>query len=172
MKKFIKSLVITTTLSSVLLASSVMAAQLKIGMINIQEVMGKIPQSAVVMQTLEAEFKDAQAELAKLEKDIKYYQEKQKRDGALMTEKEKTDLNKQIGTLYQEYQAKGQALKQRVGIRQNEEQGKLLALIHQAIDNIASTEKYDFILAEQAVLFSKPGTKITDKVVEQVSKLN
>ena len=154
-----------------LLAGSAMAAQ-KIAVVNFQEVMAKIPQTAAVMQQLEAEFKDEKAVLAQLEKDIKYFQEKKKRDGSLMSAKEKEDLDKQIATKFQEYQAKGKSFQQITGQRQNEETNKILALVKQAIDNVAAKEKYDLVLEQKAVVFSKPETSITDKVVEQVSKLN
>lgn len=171
MKKLMKSLVMTTAASSMLLAGSVIAADQKIGVVNFQEIMSKIPQTAVVMQTLEAEFKDEKAELAQLEKDIKYFQEKKQRDGSLMSKKEKDELDKNIGTKYQEYQTKGKVFQQKTGVRQNEETTKIIALVRQAIDSIADSGNYDLILEQKAVVFSKPKASITDKVVEKVSKL-
>ena len=165
-------MVVTTAASGFLLASSVMAADQKIAVINFQEVMGKIPQSAAVMTALEAEFKDDQALIAQLEKDIKYYQEKLKRDGSLMAAKEKEELEKKVGTLYQEYQVKGKELQQKAGKRQGEEQNKIIALIRQAVDNVAVKGKYDLVLEQKAVVYFKPEHAITDEVVEQVSKLN
>ena len=161
----------TTAASGMLLASSAMAANQKIAVVNFQEIMGKIPQTAAIMQVLEAEFKDERAALSQLEKDIKYYQEKKKRDGSLMSKKEKEDLDLQIGTLYQDYQAKGKAFQQKTSIRQNEETNKIIALVRQAVDNIAAKGKYDLVIEQKAVVFSKPDTSITDQVVEQVSKL-
>lgn len=171
MKKFFKSIVITTAASSILLASAAMAVDKKIAVVNFQEVMGKIPQTAVVMQSLEAEFKDEKAVLTQLEKDIKYYQEKSQRDGALMAPKEKEELEKQIGTLYQDYQVKGKALQQKAGQRQGEEQNKIIALVRQAVDNIAAKGNYDLVLEQKAILYVKPELTITDQVIEQVSKI-
>ena len=171
MKKFIKTVACSAVASSLLLASSVMAADQKIAVVNFQEVMGKIPQTATVMQELEVEFKDDKAVLAQLEKDIKYYQEKKQRDGSLMSDKDKEVLDTQIATLYQDYQAKGKAFQQATGLRKNEETNKIVALVRQAIDNIAAKEKYDLVLEQQAVVFAKPDASITEKVVEQVSKL-
>ena len=171
MKKLFKSIAIATVASGAILSSAAMAADQKIGVVNFQEVMGTIPQTAAIMQQLEAEFKDERAVVAQLEKDIKYYQEKKTRDGALMSAKEKEDLDKQIAELYGQYQAKGKALQQKAGARQNEEQNKLVALVRQAIDGIAAKDKFDLILQQQAVAFSKPDADITKKVVEQVSKL-
>jgi len=171
LKKFIKTVACSAVASSLLLASSVMAADQKIAVVNFQEVMGKIPQTATVMQELEVEFKDDKAVLAQLEKDIKYYQEKKQRDGSLMSDKDKEVLDTQIATLYQDYQAKGKAFQQATGLRKNEETNKIVALVRQAIDNIAAKEKYDLVLEQQAVVFAKPDASITEKVVEQVSKL-
>lgn len=163
---------VATAASGLLLASSAMAADQKIAVVNVQEVMGKIPQRAAVLQALEAEFKDDKAALLKLEKDIKYFQEKKKRDATLMSKKEIDELDTQIATLFQEYQTKGKALQQKSGVRQNEEMNKLIALVKQAIDGIAAKGKYDIVLEQNAALFSKPEHSITTQVVEQVSKLN
>lgn len=171
MKNLIKSIAMTTAASSLLLASSAMAADQKIAVVNFQEVMGKIPQTATVMKSLEEEFKDAKAVLAQLEQDIKYQQEKKKRDGSLMSAKEIEDLDAKIGTLFQEYQTKGKDFQQKTGARKNEETNKIIALVRQAIDNIAAKGDYDLVLEQSAVVYSKPDSTITDKVVEQVSKL-
>jgi len=171
LNKFIKSLVISTAASSMLLAGSVMAAEQKIGVVNFQEIMGKIPQTAVVMQKLEAEFKDEKAEITQLENDIKYFQEKLQRDGSLMSKKEKDKIDKDINAKYQDYQNRGKAFQQKTGVRQNEETTKIIGLVRQAINSIADSGKYDLILEQKAVVFSKPKANITDQVIEKVSKL-
>ncbi|MDO6446479.1 OmpH family outer membrane protein [Colwellia sp. 1_MG-2023] len=171
MKKLFKSIALATVASGALLSSAAMAADQKIAVVNFQEVMGKIPQTAAVMQSLEAEFKDAKAELAQLEKDIKYYQEKKTRDSSLMSAKEIEELDKKIATFYQDYQIKGKDLQQKAGARQNEETNKIVALVRQAIDGIAAKGNYDLVLEQKAVVFAKPDTSITEQVVEQVSKI-
>lgn len=157
--------------SGMLLANSAMAADQKIAVVNFQEVMGKIPQTAALMQSLEAEFKAEKDVITQLEKDIKYYQEKLKRDGSLMAAKEKDELNAKIKSLFQEYQVKGKALQDKATARQNQETNKIIALVRQAVDNIAAKEDYDLVLSQQAVVYSKPDASITDIVVEHVSKL-
>lgn len=157
--------------SGMLLASSAMAADQKIGVVNFQEVMSKIPQTAALMQSLEAEFKDEKAIITQLEKDIKYYQEKLKRDGSLMSVKEKEELNVKVKSLFQEYQVKGKALQDKASQRQNQETNKIIALVRQAVDNIAVKQDYDLVLSQQAVVYAKPDASLTEIVVEQVSKL-
>ncbi|GHG01006.1 OmpH family outer membrane protein [Thalassotalea marina] len=170
MKKLFKSVALATVASSALLSGAAMADQ-KIAVVNMQEVMGSIPQTDAIRQTLENEFKDARAELAQLEKDIKYFQEKKKRDASIMSKKDVEDLDKQIADAFKIYQEKGQALQQQAGVRQNEETNKILALIRQAIDKVAADKKYDHVLNKQAALFSKPEHEITQNIIEQVSKI-
>jgi len=171
LNKVIKTMVMGVAASGMLLASSAMAADQKIGVVNFQEVMSKIPQTAALMQSLEAEFKDEKAIITQLEKDIKYYQEKLKRDGSLMSVKEKEELNVKVKSLFQEYQVKGKALQEKATQRQNQETNKIIALVRQAVDNIAVKQDYDLVLSQQAVVYAKPDASLTDIVVEQVSKL-
>ena len=168
----IKSIAIATAASGFLLANSAMAADQKIAVVNFQEVMGKIPQTAVVMKSLEEEFKDDNAVIAQLQQDFKYLQEKKKRDGSLMSAKEIAELDEKLTTLYQELQTKGKAFQQEIGVRKNEETNKIVALVRQAIDNIAAKGDYDLVLEQSAVVYAKPDATITAEVVKQVSKLN
>ncbi|MBA6391434.1 OmpH family outer membrane protein [Colwellia sp. BRX10-3] len=171
MKNLIRTIAIATAASGYILASSAMAADQKIAVVNFQEIMGKIPQTAAVMKSLEEEFKDEKAVLAQLEQDIKYLQEKRKRDGSLMSAKDIEELEAKIGVLFQDYQTKGKAFQQSTGARKNEETNKIIGLVRQAIDNIAVKGDYDLVLEKSAVVYSKPDSTITEEVVKQVSKL-
>ena len=171
MNKFIKSMAITAAASTMLLASSAMAFEQKIAVVNVQEAISQIPQAAVLMQTLETEFKDEKAVIEQLQKDLTFEDENLKRNGSLMSEKEKTELQTKMAGLYQQYQVKVKEFQQKVAQRKNEETNKLLALVTQAVDNIAAKEEYDLVLARAAVVYSTPAINITSKVVEQVSKL-
>lgn len=170
MKKFMKTLAVATAASSMLMTTAAMAQ--KVAVVNFQEVMAKIPQTAAVMQTLESEFKDEQAVIKQLESDLKYNLEKKKRDSSIMSKKDQEALDKKIAELNVEYQTKGQALQQKAQARQNEETSKIVALIRQAVDNIAAKNKYDVVIEQKSVVFAKPDSNITEQVVEQVSKLN
>ncbi len=171
MNKFIKSMAITATASTMLLASSAMAFEQKIAVVNVQEAISQIPQAAALMQTLETEFKDEKAVIEQLQKDLTFEDENLKRNGSLMSEKEKKELQTKMAGLYQQYQVKVKEFQQKVAQRKNEETNKLLALVTQVVDNIAAKEDFDLVISKQAVVFSKPSTNITSKVVEQVSKI-
>ena len=171
MKKFIKFMAVTASASTLLLASQSMAFEQKIAVVNVQEAINQIPQSAALMQALEAEFKGEKAVIEQLQKDLTFEDENLKRNGSLMSEKETKQLQEKMTKLYQQYQVKVKEFQQKVAQRKNVETNKLFALVTQVVDNIAAKEKYDLVLSKQAIVFSKPALNITSKVVEQVSKL-
>ena len=171
MKKFTKNLIAGALLTTAMASSSVIAEQ-KIGAVNVQGVFQAMPQAASIQETIAAQFKDKTEEVSRLEKDIKYYLEKNQRDAATMSPKEKTELEGKIIALREEYTAKAQPLQQEIQKRLQEEQNKLLGLIKQGIDAVASKEKYDVILNSNSVAFINPDNDISKLVLEQVSKIN
>ncbi len=170
MKKFTKSLIAGALLSSVLLSADVLAEQ-KMGAVNVQGIFQSMPQAAGIQDVIGAEFKDKTEEVSRLEKDIKYYLEKNQRDAATMSAKEKAELEEKIIGLREAYTTKAQPLQQEIQARFKEEQDKLLGLIKQGIDAVAAKEKYDIILNANAVAYINPEHDVSKLVLEHVSKI-
>jgi outer membrane protein len=162
---------VTGALLGTAIFSSALMAEQKIGAINVQGIFQSMPQAATIQQDIATEFKDKTEEVSRLEKDIKYYLEKNQRDAATMSTKEKTELEQKIITMRDEYTAKAQPLQQEIQTRLKEEQNKLLGLIKQSIDVVAAKEKYDVILNANAVAFIKEEHDISKLVLDQVSKV-
>ena len=171
MKKFSKNLISGALMTTAIFSSVAMAADQKIGAINVQGVFQSMPQAANIQQVIAAEYKDKTEEVSRLEKDIKYYLEKNQRDAATMSAKEKTELEQKIIALRDDYTAKAQPLQKEIQARLQEEQNKLLTLIKQSIDTVAAKEKYDVILNANAVAFIKEEHDISKLVLDQVSKI-
>jgi outer membrane protein len=171
LKDFTKNLIAGALLTTAMASTSVFAEQ-KIGAVNVQGVFQAMPQAADIQETIAAQFKDKTEEVSRLEKDIKYYLEKNQRDAATMSEKEKTELEGKIIALREEYTAKAQPLQKEIQARLQEEQNKLLGLIKQGIDAVASKGKYDVILNSNSVAFINPDNDISQLVLEQVGKIN
>jgi len=171
LKKFTKSLIAGALLTSAMASSAVFAEQ-KIGAVNVQGIFQAMPQAASIQESIAAEFKDKTEEVSRLEKDIKYYLEKNQRDAATMSAKEKTELEGKIIALREEYTGKAQPLQQEIQKRLQEEQNKLLGLIKQSIDAVAAKEKYDVILNANSVAYINPDNDISKLVLDKVAKIN
>ncbi len=171
MKKFTKSLIAGALLTTTMASSAVFAEQ-KIGAVNVQGIFQAMPQAANIQESIAAEFKDKTEEVSRLEKDIKYYLEKNQRDAATMSTKEKTELEGKIIALREEYTVKAQPLQKEIQARLQEEQNKLLGLIKQGIDSVAAKEKYDVILNANSVAYINPESDISKLVLDQIAKAN
>ncbi|GAB3022150.1 OmpH/Skp family outer membrane protein [Bowmanella dokdonensis] len=171
MKTLSKSILTAAILGTSMMSSAALAEQ-KIGVVSVQGVFQSLPQAAVIQENIRAEFKDQIEEITRLEKDIKYYLEKQQRDAATMSEKERKELEDKLISLRDDYAGKTQPLQNQIQQRQMEERNKLLGLIKQTIDSIAEKDKYDMVLNAEAVIYMKDkGTDLSKQVIDQVSKI-
>ncbi|QIR16203.1 OmpH family outer membrane protein [Shewanella aestuarii] len=153
------------------LAVPMMAQAEKIAVVDMGEVFEQLPQREQISQSLKTEFGDRVAEVQKMQDEMRSLVEKQQRDGALMSETQKTDMVRKMESLKAEFQLKGKALDEDMRRRQGEEQNKLLVQVQKIINDIAAKEKYDIVLQRGAVIFVKPEADISGKVVEALSKI-
>ena len=156
--------------AGVMLSMSVFAET--IGVIDVQKVVGQLPQTQTMMQTLEQEFAAPREELKKLESDIKFNVEKFQRESMTMSQEEQDALKAKITGMQQDAQAKIQPLQQRMQQRQAEERNKILALVKQAVEAVAAEEKIDVVLQAQSTAYFAQSKDISDKVAARISALN
>ncbi|ASJ98598.1 OmpH family outer membrane protein [Shewanella marisflavi] len=154
----------------VLLGAPLAAQAEKIAVVDMQAVFEQLPQREEVSKTLKTEFGDRVAGVQKMQEELRGMLEKQQRDAALMSETQKTDMLRQMESLKAELQLKGKALDEDMRRRNGEEQNKLLVKVQKAISEIAEKEKYDVVLQRGAVIYVKPESDISNKVVEVLSK--
>lgn len=154
----------------VLLTAPTLAQAEKIAVVDMQAVFEQLPQREQVSKTLKAEFGDRVAAVQNMQEELRGMLEKQQRDGALMSESQKTDMVRKMESMKSELQLKGKALDEDMRRRQGEEQNKLLVKVQQAINAIAEKESYDMVLQRGAVIYVKPTSDISNKVVEALSK--
>ena len=166
MNKMIKAAALgVVVMTSSLFANAAEAAQ-KIGYVNTAQVFQALPQREVVLQKMQAEFKDKADELKAIEAEAKTKIEKLKRDGELLGQGEIEKLRIEIGQLDSKYKIKGQALEQSSKQREAQETQKLFKVIQDAVDKIAEKEGYDMVIDAQAVRYAKPEYNISETVIK------
>jgi outer membrane protein len=166
----LKKMVNRALITLALFATPMLAQAEKLAVVDMGEVFEQLPQREQISKSLKAEFGDRVAEVQKMQEEMRSLVEKQQRDGALMSDSQKTELVRKMESLKSEFQLKGKALDEDMRRRQGEEQNKLLVQVQKAINTIAGKEKYDMVLQRGAVIFVKPEADISSKVVEALSK--
>ena len=168
MKSFIKAsglgLVILTTS---LFATATEAAQ-KIGFVATGTVLSQMAKKNNVTEKLRNEFKDRIAALQAVEEKMKKALEKLKRDGEMMSDTDRTKLQRDLKAWDSDLKLKVTNLKEDERKRSTEEQQKLVKSLQDAVNQVAKKDGYDVILDKQAVLFSNPADDLSDKVLKAV----
>ena len=153
-----------------LIGAPLMAQAEKIAVVDMAAVFEQLPQREAVAKTLKSEFSDREAELKKKQDELRTLLEKSQRDVAIMSAAQKTDTQRQMESIRSDLQLKGKALQEDFRKRSSEEQNKLLLKVQTAINTLAAKENYDLVLPRNAVVYMKPSSDISSKVVEVLSK--
>ncbi len=165
-----KKTVTKALMTLALIGAPLMAQAEKIAVVDMAAVFEQLPQREAVAKTLKSEFSDREAELKKKQDELRTMLEKSQRDAAIMSNTQKTDLQRQMESIRADIQLKGKALQEDFRKRSAEEQNKLLVKVQNAINALAKKEQYDLVLPRNAVVYMKPASDISGKVVEALSK--
>ena len=143
------------------------AQELRIGVVNPNRLLEEAPQSKVALERLEQEFATRDGKLMKEQKSIKGLEDKLSRDGAIMAESERRKLERDIVSRKRELRRGYDELREDRTFRSNEERGKLLRFVNDAITKIGKEEKYDLILYE-GIAFANPKVDLTKKILKRL----
>ncbi|MFA6052834.1 MAG: OmpH family outer membrane protein [Methylobacter sp.] len=153
-----------------LLAANVSFADLKIGFVNIPAVLEKAPQAEKAKKRLEQEFSPRDKQLVAQQKEIQGIEEKMTRDAAVMGEKERLNLEKDILNKKRDAKRAQQEFSEDFNVRRNEELGKLQRRIVEAIRAIAKDQNFDLLLTD-GVIYANEQIDITNQVQQKLSTM-
>ncbi len=153
MKNWIKA----TGLGIALMSASVCAHAApapKIGYVETNLVMAKLAERYGIAQKMRNEFKDQVSVLQGLEKKINANIEDLRRNGELMTQSQRTKVQRTLASLESDYKLKAQALQEDQARHGSQEESKLVGKIRTAINTVAKRDGYTLVVNAAAVLYS------------------
>ena len=160
------SLKIMAVLVLGLIASAgVAAAELKIGFLSTERVLRESAPAVRSQKKLEREFEKREADLKKMDRQIRDLQSVLDRDGATLAEAERNNKVRELSNLTREFQRNERSFREDVNLRKNEELASLQERADKIIKQIADVEKFDLILQEP-VVWASPRIDITDRVIK------
>ena len=136
---------------------------LRIGVVNVTRLLEQAPQAQSAMGALQEEFAPRQRELAALQQSLQQKQETYERDGAVMGETERLNLEREIREEQRDLTREQNEYIEDLNIRRNEELGRLQRSLLQEVQTYASTAGYDLVVAD--VLYYSNAVDITDEVL-------
>jgi outer membrane protein len=163
-----KSRLIAAFLVATLGCGAAAAQNLKIGVVNVAQLLEQAPQSAAVNDLLTREFQQRQAEILALRQKLQTQSEQFQRDSAVMGEDERVNLERQIRDGQRELQRTETQYLEDLNIRRNEELNKLQRALLQEVQAYARSAQYDIVVAD--VLYFSTAVDITAAVLENLQK--
>ncbi|WP_392560983.1 OmpH family outer membrane protein [Orbus sturtevantii] len=161
-----KKIVSVIGLSLALLLSSTAFAETKIAVVDVVYILQQMPQRESVSKALDAEFESRAKALKEEEKKAIEANQKMQKDGMTLSASDKTKLT----NVMKAFEDKAKSFSMDYRKRENEEAGKLLAKIQDAVKKIVAANKYDLVLKAEAAFYATDSIDITKKVLEQVKK--
>ncbi|HEX6592419.1 MAG TPA: OmpH family outer membrane protein, partial [Moraxellaceae bacterium] len=152
-----------------LVSTSALAAELKIAVADSQAALMASDVAKKAVEKLQGDMKVQRDRMAQLKTEIEALEAKAQKDGSIMTEKDKQNLQKQAEGKFQEYNNLAQAVQKRTQEIQNELLQRMVPKMEAAIDEIQKASKYDIIIERKNVIFADPGADITKKITEKLN---
>ena len=165
--KVVKFLVAACVLLSV--SGVTLAANLKIGVVNMARIMEEAPQAEAARNSMQKEFAPRERELVELQKSIRSAEEKLARNGAIMSESERGKMERDILSKKRDFQRDQEAFRDDITFKRNEILEKLQRELIGIIQTYAKNEKYDVLLAEGVVYMSQ-SVDATEQVLAELKK--
>jgi outer membrane protein len=150
-----------------LVAAEALAKEVKIGFVNVAQILQEAPQAEEARKRLEQEFAPRDKRLVNQQKELEKLQEKLNRDAAVMSESERSKLEREILSKQRELKRAQDEFREDFNLRRNEELGKLQREIFEAIKALAKEEDYDLLLTD-GVVYASDKVDVTEKVKERL----
>ena len=140
-------------------------ADQKIGIVDFQRVAAESPQGKAVMESLRAEFGPRERTLQAQGQSMKAREEKLQKDGATMSDEQRTKAEKEFRDGAREFERARSELQDDETARRNEELSRLQRTIIEEVRTYGKAQSYDLILAQEGVLYNATASDITAAVL-------
>jgi len=166
-------------LGSLLLAGGVQAAnptatinpnQIKVAIVNVQQVLQQSPRVAELSKKLETQFKTRQSKIGDEQKSLQDQLDKLKKESPTMSQKDREVTQKKIASERAELVKQVVAYQQDLQKEQNKIMQNILNNLNGIVSGIAKNESYALVLDSQAVIYASDGNDITKTVADEFNK--
>jgi len=141
----------------------------KIGFVNINLLLQKVPQAEAATKRLEGAFGARKSEILDFQKQCRTMEEELERERAALSQQQLQKQLRKIRSCSSELKLMDEEYGEDLRIAQAEELQKLQREVYQMVDKIAREEQFDLIVNE-SILYASPRVDLSLKVLEALKK--
>lgn len=163
MKKMLLVLVAVLSLSLVFIPSAF--ADTKIGVINLQDLLQKLPEMKQVGDSLKKQFGDREKQVVTAQESFKKDAGDFQRNNAVMSASDKQAAEQKLAKEEQDLQQMQASFQRDYMDAQNKAINQLLQDIKSVVQKVAVKDNYNLVLISASVAYADKSTDITDEVL-------
>lgn len=145
-------------------------ANLKIGVVDMREVIDNSPQMKAAADNLRKEFKPRQDKIVAAQQALQKDQDKLKRDGSVMSQSDADALQAQITTEGRDLQRMQEDYMQDLRTAQQTAMQSFLTSVDAVVQKMTKQNNYDLILRRDTVAYASPRVDITQQVIAALNQ--
>lgn len=163
-------LLLSLATASMLLFATVTAsaAQLNVGVIDVQQIIQKSAQMKAINDQLTKQFKPRQDKIAAAQKTLQDESDQLNRNAATMNVNDRNKLQDKIISDKANFEAMVVSFRRDLATAQNQDLQIFMNKLTAAVNSIAKSQNYDLILQRSGVPFVKDSLDITDQVLKSL----
>lgn len=143
------------------------AAPIKVGIVNVQQVLQQSPRVVALSKKLESQFKDRQTKINDEQKSLQDELDKFKKESSTMSDKDRDAAQKKIAADRSSLVKEAVTYQQDLQKEQNKIMQGILSDLNGIVSNIAKNQSFSLVLDSQAVIFAADGNDITKDVAKK-----
>lgn len=141
--------------------------QIKVAIVNVQQVLQQSPRVVTLSKQLENQFKARQTKIGDEQKSLQDELDNFKKESPTMSQKDRDSTQKKIAADRAELVKKVVAYQQDLQKEQNKIMQGILSDLNGIVSTIAKKQAYALVLDSQAVIFAADGNDITKDVAKE-----
>jgi outer membrane protein len=142
-------------------------ADLKIGVVDYGRLVEESPQAKTALESIRTEFTPRQRDLQNQQATLKAKEDKLQKDGATMSQDQRTNSEKDLRDSYRELQRKQGEVQEDFNARRNEEMSRLQKILIEQVRVYAKAQNFDLVIAD-GVIYTTPTIDITPAILAQL----
>ena len=142
-------------------------AELKIGVVDYGRLVEESPQAKSALDSIRTEFTPRQRDLQNQQASLKAKEDRLQKDGATMSQDQRTNAEKDLRDGYRELQRKQSEVQDDFNARRNEEMSRLQKTLIEQVRVYAKAQNFDLVIAD-GVIYTTPTIDITPAILAQL----
>jgi outer membrane protein len=143
---------------------------MKIGVVDIRQVLQKSPQVATAQKQLKDQFQTREKEFRALQQQVRADADKLNRDGSVMKDADRKTLQQKVQDEQQKLQNMQMSLQQDLFTAQNQQMQGIMSKLQNAVNEVAKANQFTLVLTKDNVAFANEQLDITNQVLDSMTK--